>query len=278
MVRLSFSSLILSSETSLGWGSTSSAGRNTIIMSVSPELALAAAAAIKDKALEEQTKELLYLREQLRSSQEIEITGKMGHPVYCRGSFQDGNFRETGGGILSATSVFWEVKMECTDSYCDGIPLRNFWQDMEIRVGGMVYGTTSEVIGPRCRVRAASSTKRADVVCPISPASLRMLLMEINFRSLPEGPWKHLQSCDAFNRQSADISSRENIFHKFSHPTQIPQRFPNQRADVSSICFHGLEVLKLIKTVKRDAEFERLKAEKISKLEKRRDDLIFDRI
>ena len=243
-------------------------------MSVSPELALAAAAAIKDKALEEQTKELLYLREQLHASQEIEITGR-GVPVYCRGSFQDGNFRESNMSIHNSRETYWEVTFECTDSYADGIPLRNFWEDMEIRIGGVVWTTTAKVSGRLCRVSgavrgAASSEIRADIVCPILPDQTATISwMEINFRSLPEGPWKYLRSCAMFNEQA--FTDLEDLFHKISHPTQIPQRLPKQRADVASIMFYGRDVLKLIKTVRRDAEFERMKEEKVAKIEKFRD-------
>ena len=88
-------------------------------MSVSPELALAAAAAIRDKALEEQTQELLQLREQLRASQEVTVTGPMGTPVYYRGSFQEGNFRQNVG--LEPPGVLWEVALSPTADFENGL-------------------------------------------------------------------------------------------------------------------------------------------------------------
>mmetsp|Transcript_2585 Transcript_2585/g.5549 ORF Transcript_2585/g.5549 Transcript_2585/m.5549 type:complete len:248 (-) Transcript_2585:427-1170(-) len=239
-------------------------------MSVSPELALAAAAAIKDKALEQQTMELIQLKKQLHASQEVEITGKMGRPVYCRGSFQDGNFRENVG--LLPPGVLWEVKLVNDEAFEAGIPLREFWPDMEIRLGGVVFASTSTVSGTMCKVRgAASNNSRDDVFCPITSGDEynrynRIAGMAIDFRSLPEGPWKHLQSCATYNSRVAN-DERDDIFHKISHPTQFPRRIPNQTADITSMCFHATSVLKLIRTVHGDEEFEREKKERLTEIE-----------
>lgn len=244
------------------------------MMSVSPELALAAAAAIKDKALEEQTLELIELREALRASQEVEVTGRLGSPVYCRGTFSDGDFRDLcgGGADLVPTVPLWEVKLINEREYEGGIPLQCFWSDMEVRIGGVVYATTSAAVGTACRVRGAgSSDSRDDVFCPISSGDSeynRNVWMAINFRSLPEGPWMHLQSCARYNNSLP--TDREDIFHKISHPNgEIAMRIPNQTADVTSVSFNGVNVLKLIKTVRRphDAEFERKQKEKIAEIE-----------
>lgn len=235
-------------------------------MSVSPELALAAAAAIGDKALEQQTNELIALRKQLHAAYEVEITGMMGTPIYARGSFQDGNFRETVG--LSPPGVLWEVKLANEEEFEAGIPLRNFGTDnniiMEIRLGGVVFATTRAVIGTNCRVRGAgSNTNRDDVFCPINSGEQnwrynRVAWMAINFRSLPAGPWRHLQSVAAYNN-SVTIDRLDDIFHKISHHTQIPGRLPGQSADVTSICFHAASVTKMIRNVYRpgDTEFEK---------------------
>mmetsp|Transcript_36080 Transcript_36080/g.61517 ORF Transcript_36080/g.61517 Transcript_36080/m.61517 type:complete len:251 (-) Transcript_36080:768-1520(-) len=240
-------------------------------MSVSPELAFAAAAAIKDHALEQQTNELVNLRKTLRASQEVEITGLMGRPVYCRGSFQDGNFRENMG--MDPPGVAWEVELSNDEAFEDGAPLRNLC-DMEIRIGGIVFATTRAAVGTQCRVRgAASNQSRNDVLCPIFSGDEgfrynRIAWMAINFTNLPDGPWRHLQSCATHNNRVAS-EGRDDIFHRISHPTQLPRRLPGQRASVTSIRFYGASVLGLIRNVLRDgdADFERKKEEKITEIE-----------
>ena len=238
-------------------------------MSVSPTLALAAAAAIGDNALMQQTKELIELKKDLDASQEVEITGRMGRPVYARGKFQDGDFRENAG--LIPPGVLWEVHLVADEAFQNGISLRNF-DEMEIRLGGVVFATTSAVVGTKVRVRgAASNTSRDDLFCPIYSGEHRrdnrIAWMAINFNNLPEGPWKHLQSCATFNSRVENDRQRDDIFHKISHPTQFPRRLPGQTAHVTSISFHGASVMKLIRTVHRDAEFEQMKKEKLAEIE-----------
>ena len=242
-------------------------------MSVSPQLALAAAAAIKDKALEEQTLQLIALQNQLRELQEVEITGRMGRPVYCRGSFQDGDFRSLGRSddIMDLDMKAWEVKLENVE--LDGISLLDLGM-LEIRLGGVVYATSSAVMGTQCSVRVSGGpTDRVfsgrtfyDLKCFIksgddsSSRNNRRAWLSVNFRNLPEGPWKHLQSCAKFNNRSENRNERTDIFHYVTDPTQYPRRMPNQKADVTSISFHGRSVLKLIKNINRaDEEFEKTK-------------------
>lgn len=238
-------------------------------MSVSPQLALAAAAAIKDKALEEQTLQLISLQKQLHELQEVEITGRMGRPVYCRGSFQDGNFKEK----RNITLWEWEVKLENVEQFdTEGISLLDLGM-LEIRLGGVVYATSSAVCGTHSLVRGgpnrASGGPNFDLKCLVKSGDdssnvnnyNRMAWLSINFRNLPEGAWKHLQSCATFNASLPDNSNElTDVFHYVTDPTQYPRRIPNQKADVTSISFYGLSVLKLIKNIHRaDEEFEKTK-------------------
>jgi len=205
-------------------------------MSVSPELSLAVASVIKDKALEQQTNELISLRKQLQTCHEIEVTGRMGRPVYCRGSFNDGNFREI------KNDMFWEVKLinETSDK---GISLIDLGR-LEIRLGGVVYATSSSVLGKRCRVRgAASDRSRDDLICIFCSGDggaryNRLGYMHINFWSLPPGPWKQLQSCYLFNCRPENDTNRTDIFDLVTNPSQYPRRIPNQKAAVKSISFN----------------------------------------
>ena len=253
-------------------------------MSVSPQLALAAAAAIKDKALEEQTLQLIALQKQLRELQEVEITGRMGRPVYCRGSFQDGDFSPD---FLDLDRWFWEVKLENVEPYdTEGVSLLDLGK-LEI-LGGVLYATSSAVIGTQCLVRGGGPTDRVfrgvtynDLECRVKSGDEssretrgrniyrnRMALMTINFRNLPEGPWKHLQSCAKFNNIHENRNERTDIFHYVTDPTQYPRRMPNQKADVTSLSFYGLSVLKLIKNIHRaDEEFEKTKEKFIAHAE-----------
>ena len=91
------------------------------------------------------------------------------------------------------------------------------------------------------------------------------MAIAVNFRNLPEGAWKHLQSCATFNASLPENSNeRTDIFHYVTDPTQYPRRMPNQKADVTSVSFHGLSVLKLLKNIHRDEEFEKKKEKFLS--------------
>ena len=236
-------------------------------MSVSPELALAVASVIKDKALEQQTNELISLRKQLQACHEIEITGRMGRPVYCRGSFNDGNFREI------KNDMFWEVKLN-NETSDEGISLIDLGR-LEIRLGGVVYATSSSVIGTQCKVRGAataSNRSQDDLICIFCSGDgntryNRLGYMHINFWSLSEGPTKQLQSCYLFNCRPENNDNRTDIFDLVTNPSQYPRRIPNQKADVTSISFNVGSVLKLVRNIHRDEEFERKKETYIAQAE-----------
>ena len=247
-------------------------------MSVSPELSLAVASVIKDKALEQQTNELISLRKQLQACHEIEVTGRMGRPVYCRGSFNDGNFRE----LKNEYEITWEVKL--INETCDnGISLIDLGR-LEIRLGGVVYATSSSVVGTQCKVRgAASDRSRDDLICFFCSGERdtrynRMGNMHINFRSLPEGPWKQLQSCYLFNCRPENNDNRTDIFDLVTNPSQYPRRIPNQKADATSISFNVGSVLKLIRNIHRDVEFEKKKETYIAQAEAQVEECIRIRI
>ena len=244
-------------------------------MSVSPELALAVASVIKDKALEQQTNELISLRKQLQACHEIEITGRMGRPIYCRGSFNDGNFREIKARSPSPDHhLLWEVKL-INETSDEGISLIDLGR-LEIRLGGVVYATSSSVLGTRCRVRgAASDRSRDDLICifcsgdgdTIYNRYNRLGYMHINFQSLPPGPWKQLQSCYLFNCRPENNDNRTDIFDLVTNPSNYPRRIPNQKADVTSISFNVGSVLKLVRNIYRDEEFEKTKETYIAQAE-----------
>ena len=239
-------------------------------MSVSPELAQAVASVIKDKALEQQTNELISLRKQLQACHEIEVTGRMGRPVYCRGSFNDGNFRKITSRSPLPDHLLWEVQL--INETSDGISLIDLGK-LEIRIGGVVYATSSSVLGTRCRVRgAASDRSRDDLICLFCSGERdtrynRVGHIHINFRSLPPGPWKQLQSCYLFNCRPENDTNRTDIFDLVTNPSNYPRRIPNQKADVTSISFNVGSVMKLIRNIHRDEEFEKTKETYIAQAE-----------
>lgn len=213
--------------------------------------------------------QLISLQHQLRAHQEVEITGPLGRPVYCKGSFQDGDFREFVRPRAIENVVCWQVQFTNELPYADGISLLDLGE-LEIRLGGVVYATGIEVAGQSCTVRgSASSDTRDDLTCPVYRGKLskNTAFMAINFRSLPEGPWKHLQSCYKFNTLPENYNNKTDIWHYVTDSTQYPRRIPNQKADVTSISFFGPCVLKLIMNIHRDEEFEKKKNEYVTQIE-----------
>lgn len=227
-------------------------------MSISPELALAAAAAIGDKALQEQTKELLELRLQLQESRKVEITGRGGRPVYARGQFEDGEYRDRDeGGSSSSTATtttssliplfyssrsWWDVQLTmCAEN--DGISLINL-QHLEIRLGGIVYATTSkdEVEGNDVIIIDDNNIRPPDthrnVTIPIqSGGGCRNATLTLDLRNMPEPPWKMLKSAISYNQTENNVDDLIDVFDILSSSRQLPQRLPDQVADVVSISF-----------------------------------------
>lgn len=204
------------------------------------------------------------MQKQLRAHQEVEITGRYGRPVYCKGSFQDGHFREI---VRNQNNICWQMQLTNVSPYdAEGISLLDLGK-LEIRIGGVIYATSNEVSSHGCNVRgSASSDTRDDLTCLLR-LSENIAWMGINFRSLPEGPWKHLQSCHKFNTLPENTNNRTDIWHYVTNATQYPRRMPNQKADVTSMSFHAASVLKLIKNICRDEEFEKKKEEYIESIE-----------
>ena len=165
-------------------------------------------------------------------------------------------------------AICWQVQLTNVSPYdAEGISLLDLGK-LEIRIGGVIYATSNEVIGTQCTVRgSASSDTRDDLTCLLNVFYQNIAWMGINFRSLPEGPWKHLQSCHKFNTLPENTNNRTDIWHYVTNATQYPRRMPNQKADVTSISFHAASVLKLIKNICRDEEFEKKKEEYIESIE-----------
>ena len=203
-------------------------------MSISPELALAAAAAIGDKALEDQTKELLELKRQLAESRKVEVTGRGGDPVYATGQFEDGRYRHTDGLPLS----WWDVDV----TFCEpiaGIPLASL-QHLEIKLGGIVYATTAgdEVRGHDITILDSDDFPARNVIIPItSGGNCRNATIQIDLRDLPEPPWKMLRSVIAYNQTENNVDALIDVFDILTSPRQLPMRLPNQVVDLISISF-----------------------------------------
>jgi len=194
----------------------------------------------------------------------------MGRPVYCRGSFNDGNFRKITSRSPLPDHLLWEVQL--INETSDGISLIDLGK-LEIRLGGVVYATSSSVAGTQCKVRgAASDRSRDDLICLFCSGERdtrynRVGHIHINFRSLPPGPWKQLQSCYLFNCRPENDTNRTDIFDLVTNPSNYPRRIPNQKADVTSISFNVGSVLKLIRNIHRDEEFEKTKETYIAQAE-----------
>ena len=229
-------------------------------MSVSPELALAAAAAIRDHALREQTFELLELKRQLAESRKVEITGTGGRPVYARGQFEDGAYRDeddTTTSTLSSTSFYsekswWDVQLtKCEEgSNNNDITLHNL-QHLEIRLGGIVFATTSkeEVEGHDVLLLNNNNNNSNDssdesccrnVTIPISsgPEGCRNATLQINLIDMPEPPWKMLKSAVSYNQMENNRDEELiDVFDIMASSRQLPQRLPNQIAEVLNVSF-----------------------------------------
>jgi hypothetical protein len=239
-------------------------------MSVSPELAIACAAAIRDKALREQTFELLELKRQLSEARKVEITGCGGRPVYARGQFEDGAYRDRddGGGSRSTRIVtsslsfyssrsWWDVHLTmCEES--NGISLINL-QHLEIRLGGIVYATTStdEVEGKDVILLDSNSNNNTNisysencrnvVTIPISSGGgCRNASLQINLIQFPLPPWKMLKSAVSYNQTENNFDELIDVFDIISSPRQLPQRLPNQVADIVSISFDTTSVRSML--------------------------------
>ncbi|KAL7426599.1 hypothetical protein ACHAXM_001124 [Skeletonema potamos] len=224
-------------------------------MSISPELALAAAAAIGDKALQEQTKELLELRRQLAESRKVEITGSGGRPVYARGQFEDGEYRDRdeGGSSTTATTSsliplfytsrsWWDVQLTICEEN-DHISLINL-QHLEIRLGGIVYATTSKdevngndvIISEDNNHRPPESSRNVKI--PIqSGGGCRNATLTLDISDMPEPPWKMLKSAISYNQNENNLDELIDVFDIMSSSRQLPQRLPHQVADIVSISF-----------------------------------------
>ncbi len=174
-------------------------------MSISPELALAAAAAIGDKALQQQTKELLELKRQLAESRKVEITGSGGRPVYATGQFEDGK-------LFNSSRSWWDVDLTVCEG-SDVILLTNL-QGLEIRLGGIVYATLSEdeVQGHNIIILdnnsdGISAKGCRNVIIPIeSGGGCRNATVQIDLRDMPEPPWKLLKSSISYNLTESDVN------------------------------------------------------------------------
>ena len=241
-------------------------------MSVSPELALAAAAAIRDHALREQTFELLELKRQLAESRKVEITGTGGRPVYARGQFEDGAYRDeddTTTSTLSSTSFYsekswWDVQLtKCEEvSNNNDITLHNL-QHLEIRLGGIVFATTSkeEVEGHDVLLlddnNNNSNNNNSDssesccrnVTIPISsgPEGCRNATLQINLIDMPEPPWKMLKSAVSYNQMENNRDEELiDVFDIMASSRQLPQRLPNQIVEVYSVSFDTASVRSML--------------------------------
>lgn len=209
-------------------------------MSISPELALAAAAAIGDKALQEQTKELLELKRQLAESRKVEITGSGGRPVYARGQFEDGK-------LFNTLRSWWDVHLTMCEGN-DGIFLTNL-PHLEIRLGGIVYATLSEdeVQGHDVIILDNNSNDGSDVSSPQrcrnmlipieSGGGCRNATIQIDLRDMPEPPWKLLKSSISYNLTESNINALIDVFDILTGPRQLPVRLPDQVVDLISISF-----------------------------------------
>jgi hypothetical protein len=203
---------------------------------ISPELALAAAAAIGDKALQEQTTELLELRRQLAESRKVEITGSGGRPIYARGQFEDGEYRDE--STIEGES-WWDVQLTMCEDKNDGISLLNL-QHLEIRLGGIVYATTSkdEVEGNDVIILDNNNNNSRNVTIPIqSGGGCRNATLSLDLRDMPEPPWKMLKSAVSYNQTENNFDELIDVFDIMTSSRQLPQRLPNQVADIVRISF-----------------------------------------
>mmetsp|Transcript_12845 Transcript_12845/g.21768 ORF Transcript_12845/g.21768 Transcript_12845/m.21768 type:complete len:244 (-) Transcript_12845:242-973(-) len=240
-------------------------------MSISPELALAAAAAIGDKALQEQTKELLQLKRQLAESRKVEITGSGGRPVYAKGQFEDGEYRDRDEGVDDAASTssfyssrsWWDVHLTMCDENV-GLFLINL-QHLEIRLGGIVYATTSNeveghdviILDNNCSDgnNDRSPKRSRNVMIPIqSGGGCRNATIQIDLKDMPEPPWKMLKSAISYNQNQSEYVFGEliDVFDIMISSRQLPQRLPEQVAELVGISFDTSSVRSMLSCLRDD--------------------------
>ena len=226
-------------------------------MSVSPELALAAAAAIGDKALHEQTKELLELRRQLAESRKVEVTGMGGFPVYAVGQFEDGSYKD-----LSEYDLYgdwWAVNM----TMCEGEEARPLilheLKNLEVSLGGIVYVTTNEVDGQGVTDFQSPNTSRAVNIPFTSSRSRNYAHLSLDLKEMPEPPWMMLKSAVTYNQEQENYEDWIDIFHMMTDSRQLPQRLPDQKAVILCIAFDATggvrSTLKRLKKQRESAEY-----------------------
>lgn len=230
-------------------------------MSISPELALAAAAAIGDKALHEQTKELLELRRQLAESRKVEVTSRGGSTVYAVGQFEDGilvisfetnpffyeNFMGSNQNSNNC-NYMWNVQMTmCEGEEIPPLPL-NELQNIEIRLGGIVYATADEVKGENVR---DSQGRTVSIPFDGFQGGNRAFL-SLGLIDMPEPPWMMLKSAVTYNRNQILQNEEDliDIFHMMTDSRQLPQRLPNQKVDILCVAFHRSSVGSMLKRLR----------------------------
>lgn len=189
------------------------------------------AAAMRDRVVLEQMEEIKSLRARLDSSNRVEVTGPNGCPVYARGNFAEGDFNPSSLEALDDAAgegddedrhrVFWDVGLEMVNDVTGNgtVPLRSL-ADAEIRVGGCLYASTSEVEGtsvafgirPGNRFDADRISGERDMtrsaVAEINTEDMatstgRAALLTFHLWGFPRGHWRSLQSVAMLNRSIA---------------------------------------------------------------------------
>mmetsp|Transcript_535 Transcript_535/g.1112 ORF Transcript_535/g.1112 Transcript_535/m.1112 type:complete len:432 (+) Transcript_535:163-1458(+) len=199
-----------------------------------PNLANLVAATIRDRVVLEQMEQIRALQAQLSASQRVEVTGPNGSPVYARGCFSKGDFNSLSlqsledGENEETMGLYWDVGLEMVDNEDDGsnnsdthtidqaktVPL-NKLSAIEIRIGGVLYVTSSEVEGtsmafgirPGNKFDLAHGDMTRSAVAEFNTEDRydggRAALLTFHVRDFPRGHWRSLQSVAMLNRSIA---------------------------------------------------------------------------
>eukprot|EP00984_Skeletonema_dohrnii_P014466 scaffold6088_cov140-Skeletonema_dohrnii-CCMP3373.AAC.4 len=151
------------------------------------------------------------------------------------------------------------------DENVDNLFLINL-QHLEIRLGGIVYATTSndEVEGHDVIIldndcndgNNDSSPKRSrNVMIPIqSGGGCRNATIQIDIVDMPEPPWKMLKSAISYNQNQSEYVFGEliDVFDIMISSRQLPLRLPEQVAELVGISFDTSSVRSMLSCLRDD--------------------------
>eukprot|EP00579_Thalassiosira_antarctica_P025051 CAMPEP_0202020868 /NCGR_PEP_ID=MMETSP0905-20130828/45506_1 /ASSEMBLY_ACC=CAM_ASM_000554 /TAXON_ID=420261 /ORGANISM="Thalassiosira antarctica, Strain CCMP982" /LENGTH=439 /DNA_ID=CAMNT_0048582575 /DNA_START=40 /DNA_END=1359 /DNA_ORIENTATION=+ len=166
-------------------------------------------------ALLQETNQML--REQIMDSQQIEITGPRGNPVYATGSFRDGRWKLKRGGLWGVDLAMMVASTDDDDddgeaSSASGsaiikVPISAL-EDIEIRLGGVLYASAcSHDVYAQMEEQDWDGDTMKEVLCHFG-GPVTGVWLPLRIDGWPRSHWSGVQS-KYLSRQRNDY--RENL-------------------------------------------------------------------